>query len=160
MCVCVCLGESSRVRGHVRMHRRWWHKAEPWLDLTLLWKPLWRQASFVWPHTSSEEYMEKICGPVSLWDYTAPLFSALNNATDPMVPLSLQFKAFVLRRKMDLHVTVACHTRLTWPVQEQRWFLCMSVRMPLCCGVDGGKGGGLCVEIEMDQLKTTLARFL
>lgn len=36
VCVCVCLGESSRVRGHVRMHQRWWHKAEPRLDLTRL----------------------------------------------------------------------------------------------------------------------------
>lgn len=29
---------------------------------------------------------------------------------------------------MDLRVIVACHTRLTWPAQEQRWFLCVSVR--------------------------------
>lgn len=48
--------------------------------------PLRRQAGFVWPHTSTEEDMEKICGRVSLGDYMAPLNSALNNATDPMVP--------------------------------------------------------------------------
>lgn len=53
------------------------------------------------------------------------------------MPLSLQFKAFVLRRKMDFLVTMVHHTCLTWPAQEQRWFLCMRVReeRPLWCGV-------------------------
>lgn len=61
---------------------------------------------------------------------------------------------------MDLHVTVVCHTHLSWPTQEQIWFLCVSVGEERCYGVGGGGGGGLRVEIEMDQLKTTLARFL
>lgn len=59
-----------------------------------------------------------------------------------MVPMSLQFKAFVLRRKMDLRVTVACHALgLACSRAEM-----VSVRerkrgTPLWCGGSWGGGG-------------------
>lgn len=92
-CNCEFLLECVRLRVHgpVRMHQCWWHKAKPQLDLTLIWMPLWRQSGFVWPHTSTEEDMEKICGPVSLRDYMAPLNSGLNNAPNPMVPFHCNY---------------------------------------------------------------------
>lgn len=102
LCVWVCVWQRVhlrvplecvrlRVHGPVRMHPCWWHKAQPQLDLTLIWMPLWRQSGFVWPHTSTEEDMEKICGPVSLRDYMAPLNSGLNNAPNPMVPFHCNY---------------------------------------------------------------------
>lgn len=88
--LCPCLEESStwslHVHTPVRTHQCRWHKAQPRLDLTLLWMPLWRQSGFVWLHISTEEDMEKICGPVSLRDYVAPFSSCLNDATNPMLP--------------------------------------------------------------------------
>lgn len=92
---CACL----RVRGHIGMHQCLWHKAGPRLDLTLCRMPLWRQSDFVWPHASTEEAMEKICGPVSLRDYMAPLVSGLNNASNPVVPCHCNLGLSSLEKK-------------------------------------------------------------
>lgn len=94
----VCL----RAHGHIGMHQCLWHMAGPRLDLTLCWMPLWRQADFVWPHASTEEAMEKICGPVSLWDYMAPLSSGLNNASNPIAPCHCNLRLSSLEKNSNL----------------------------------------------------------
>lgn len=94
---CACL----RVRGHIGMHQCLWHKAGPRLDLTLCRMPPWRQSDFVWPHASTEEAMEKICGPVSLRDYMAPLVSGLNNASNPVVPCHCNLELSSLEKKKN-----------------------------------------------------------
>ncbi len=109
---CVCL----HVRGPIRMHQRLWHKARPQLDLTLRWMPPWRQSDFVWPHTSTEEDMEKIWGPVSLGDYMAPLSSGLNNASNPTVPCHCNLGLLCLEKKSEspYHPTTSGLWRPWW----------------------------------------------
>lgn len=53
----------------------------------------------MWPHASTEEAMEKICGPVSLRDYMAPLVSGLNNASNPVVPCHCNLELSSLEKK-------------------------------------------------------------
>ena len=57
----------------------------------------------MWPHTSTEEDMEKICGLVNLGDYMAPLGSGLNNASNPTVPGHCNLGLLSLEKKVNLH---------------------------------------------------------
>ncbi len=118
--------------------------------------PPWRQSDFVWPHTSTEEDMEKICGPVNLRDYMAPLSSGLNNASNPTVPchcnlgrLSLEKKKSESRHHLALDDDVCervcvCVCVCVWV--RASWRVCVEER---------GEAWerGLHVEIEKDQLK-------
>lgn len=166
MCVCLCVcgrvfGRESncellwkcmclRVHCPVRMHQCWWHKAQPQLDLTLIWIPLWRQSGFVCPHTSTEEDMEKICRTVSLGDYMAPLNSRLNNAPNPVVPFHRNYGFCLWKKKLNLYTITPSHL---W--QGCSW-ACMCVpqrELVLWVCVCVCTKRGLHVEIEMDKLK-------
>lgn len=128
----VCL----RAHGRIRMRQCLWHKAWPQLNLTLRWMPLWRQSDFVWPHTFTEEDMEKICGPVNLRDYVAPLSSGLNNALNPMVPCHCNLGLLFLEKKW---ISIPSH---------HQWSLTLWMGLFMCMCVCWRKDCCMCVYVK------------